>query len=148
MRFRAPISFACRAAAIIAAGFMGFVSSGGAAIAGPAWDGIKAEVYGSRALLDGSSVIKFEAPYRPDDVMAVPLSADVHLPKGQSIKSVSFIVDEKPSRVAAVFTLGGAREHAALTTYVRLNQQSDVRVVVEAVSGELYMSERLVKFAG
>mgnify|MGYP002784597904 CR=1 FL=1 len=120
----------------------------GAAVAGPAWDGIKAEVYGSRAVLDGSGIIKLSAPYRPDDVMAVPLSADVHLPKGQTIKSVSFIVDENPSPVAAVFELGTARDHAALTTYIRLNQQSDVRVVVEAAGGELYMVEQLVKFAG
>lgn len=120
----------------------------GVASAGPAWDGIKAEVFGSRAILEGASVIKFTAPYRPDDVMAVPLAADVHLPKGQSIKTVTFIVDENPSPVAAVFQMGGAREHAALTTFIRLNQQSDVRVVVEASNGELYMSEQLVKFAG
>lgn len=128
-----------------------FASSGltsAPALAGPTWDGIKAEVYGSRAIRDGASVIKLTAPYRPDDVMAVPLSADVHVPKGQIIKSVSFIVDENPSPVAAVFSLEEARDHASLTTYIRLNQQSDVRVVVETGAGELYMSEQLVKFAG
>jgi sulfur-oxidizing protein SoxY len=119
-----------------------------AAVAGPTWDGIKAEVYGARAILDGSSVVKLEAPYRPDNVMAVPLAADIHLPNGQAIKTVSFIVDENPSPVAAVFKLGDARPSAALTTYIRLNQQSDVRVVVETVQGELYMVEQLVKFAG
>ena len=118
------------------------------AVAGPAWDGIKAEVYGSRPILDGAAVIKLGAPYRPDDVMAVPLSADVHLLKGQSIKTVSFIVDENPSPVAAKFDLAGARDHAALTTFIRLNQQSDVRVVVETTGGELYMAEQHVKFAG
>lgn len=130
-------------------GFLVAVAVGGpGAVAGPTWDGIKAEVYGSRAILDGAPVIKFAAPYRPDDVMAVPLSADVHVPKGQSIKSVAFIVDENPSPVAAKFDLGGARDHAVLTTYIRLNQQSDVRVVVETMGGELYMIEQLVKFAG
>jgi len=130
-------------------GFLAAVTVGApGAIAGPTWDGIKAEVFGSRAILDGASVIKLGAPYRPDDVMAVPLSADVHLPKGQTIKTVSFIVDENPSPVAAKFDLGGARDHASLTTYIRLNQQSDVRVVVETTGGELYMSEQLVKFAG
>ncbi len=138
-----------RISAAFAAGFLVAVSiSSGAAVAGPTWEGIKAEVYGSRAILDGSAVVKLAAPYRPDDVMAVPLSADVHLPKGQTIKSVSFIVDENPSPVAARFDLAGARDHAALTTYIRLNQQSDVRVVVETAGGELYMTEQLVKFAG
>lgn len=135
--------------AAAAIGLLAVVTAGApSAIAGPAWDGIKSEVYGSRAILDGAAVIKFSAPYRPDDVMAVPLSADVHLPKGQTIKSVSFIVDENPSPVAARFDLAGARDHAALTTYIRLNQQSDVRVVVESTGGEIYMIEQLVKFAG
>jgi sulfur-oxidizing protein SoxY len=147
MRLSARFISACYAAAALAAFTAGVLGSSGA-FAGPAWDGIKAEVYGSRALLDGSAVIKFSAPYRPDDVMAVPLAADVHLPKGEAIKSVSFIVDENPSPVAAVFQVGGAREHVALTTYIRLNQQSDVRVVVESASGELFMVEQLVKFAG
>ncbi len=130
-------------------GFLSAVMVGApGAVAGPTWDGIKSEVYGSRAILDGAAVIKLGAPYRPDDVMAVPLSADVHLPKGQTIKTVSFIVDENPSPVAAKFDLAGARDHAALTTYIRLNQQSDVRVVVETTGGELYMAEQLVKFAG
>ena len=144
MRMSARFSSATAILGLLAA--VTFGASG--AVAGPAWDGIKAEVYGSRAILDGAAVIKLGAPYRPDDVMAVPLSADVHLPKGQAIKSVSFIVDENPSPVAAKFDLAGARDHAALTTYIRLNQQSDVRVVVETMGGELYMTEQLVKFAG
>lgn len=144
MRLSARLANAFLMAAALAAGLVG----SSAAFAGPTWDGIKAEVYGSRALLDGSPIIKLSAPYRPDNVMAVPLAADVQLPNGQSIKSVSFIVDENPSPVAAVFQMGSAREHASLTTYIRLNQQSDVRVVVETASGELYMVEQLVKFAG
>ncbi len=147
MRLSARYVSACQAAVALAAFTAGVLGSS-AAFAGPAWDGIKAEIYGSRALLDGSAVIELTAPYRPDDVMAVPLAADVRLPKGQSIKSVSFVVDENPSPVAAVFQIGGAREHAALTTYIRLNQQSDVRVVVKSATGELYMVEQLVKFAG
>ena len=116
--------------------------------ASPIWDGIRSEVYGQREIRDGAAFIKFEAPYRPEDVMAVPLTADVHVPKGQTIKSVSFIVDKNPSPVAAVFQLSGARDRAALGTHIRLNEQSDVRVVVETVAGDLYMVERLVKFAG
>ncbi len=69
-------------------------------------------------------------------------------PEGRTIKSVSFIVDENPSPVAAVFKMGAARSKLSLGTVIRLNQQSDVRVVAEANDGTLYMTERLVKFAG
>lgn len=115
---------------------------------GPIWDGLRKEVYGTRTIQDGASVITLKAPYRPDNVSFVPLEADVRLPKGEAIKSVSFIVDENPSPVAAIFNLGGARDHAAVTTHIRLNQQSDVHIVVETQKGDIYAVEQLVKFAG
>jgi sulfur-oxidizing protein SoxY len=120
----------------------------GSAEASQSWPGIEAEVYAGRALHDGLDVVTLKAPYRPDDNRSVPLSVEARFNDGRSIKSVTFIVDENPSPVAAVFRLGGARDHVALTTNIRLNQQSDVHIVVEASDGELYVTERLVKFAG
>jgi sulfur-oxidizing protein SoxY len=137
-------AFALKSAAVALAGLFSTVP----AIAGPTWDSIRAEVFGDRIIHDGQGVIALKAPYRPEDVRSVPLEADVKLPGGRTIKTVRFIVDENPSPVAAKFTLGGNRDHAALTTNIRLNQQSDVRIVVEANDGELYMAEQLVKFAG
>lgn len=120
----------------------------GAALATDSWPGIRAEVYAGRAINDGKGIVSLEAPYRPDNVTSVPLAADVKFADGRTVKKVFFIVDENPSPVAAVFKMGAARDHVALTTNIRLNQQSDVRVVVEASDGALYMAERLVKFAG
>lgn len=118
------------------------------ALAGPTWDGIRAEVFGERPISEGTGVIQLKAPYRPDDVRSVPLEADIKLPAGQQIRTVRFIVDENPSPVAAKFTLGQGRDRIALTTNIRLNQQSDVRIVVETTDGQLYMAGQLVKFAG
>lgn len=112
------------------------------------WPGIHAEAFGARAIQDGTGIVKLTAPYRPDDVRSVPLTADITLSDGRTIRSVSFVVDENPSPVAAVFTLGEDRNRAHITTNIRLDQQSDVRVVVEASDGALYMAEQLVKFAG
>lgn len=119
-----------------------------AAWAGPTWDGIRAEVYGTRPIQTGGGQVTLEAPYRPEDVRSVPLAADIRLPEGETIKSVAFIVDENPSPVAAVYTLGEGRNAVHLSANIRLNQQSDVRVVVETAAGRLLMAERLVKFAG
>ncbi len=118
------------------------------ALASESWPGIRAEVFGTRTLHDGRGLIKLTAPYRPEDVRSVPLAIEAKLANGRTIRSVSFIVDENPSPVAAVFKLGGGRDRVALTTNIRLNQQSDVHIVVEASDGELYMVEQLVKFAG
>ena len=116
--------------------------------ASEAWPGIRAEVFGSRTIHDGRGLVTLKAPYRPDDVRSVPLEAEARLADGRTVTSVTFIVDENPSPVAAVFRLGGSRDRVALTTNIRLNQQSDVRVIVEASDGELLMAELLVKFAG
>lgn len=112
------------------------------------WPGIHAEAFGARPMEDGTGIVKLTAPYRPDDVRSVPLTADVTMSDGRTILSVSFVVDENPSPVAAVFTLGEDRNRARITTNIRLDQQSDVRVVVEVSDGTFYMAQRLVKFAG
>ncbi len=120
----------------------------GAGLASDSWPGIHAEAFTNRPIQDGQGVVKLSAPYRPDDVRSVPLSADITLPAGRMIKAVSFVVDENPSPVAAVFRLSKGRTKAHLGTNIRLDQQSDVRVIVEANDGTLYMANQLVKFAG
>ena len=141
-------SFRWRRAVVGFALAAGLAASALPAPASESWPGVRAEVFGARTLHDGRGLIKLTAPYRPEDVRSVPIAVEAKLANGRTIKSVSFIVDENPSPVAAVFKLGGARERVALATNIRLNQQSDVRVVVEASDGELYMVEQLVKFAG
>jgi sulfur-oxidizing protein SoxY len=119
-----------------------------AADASQSWPGIQAEVYAGKTLHDGRGVITLKAPYRPDDVRSVPLEADAKFVDGRTISTVTFIVDENPSPVAAAFRMAGSRPSVHLLTHIRLDQQSDVRVVVEASDGTLYMVEQLVKFAG
>lgn len=112
------------------------------------WDGIRKEVFGERVIHSGIGKVHIEAPYRPEDLRAVPFSVDAKLPDGRTIKTVTFIVDENPSPIAAVFHMHQARDHARIAIKFRLNAQSQVRAVVEASDGTLYMSEQLVKFAG
>ena len=47
-----------------------------------------------------------------------------------------------------MFDIGGKRDRLKLATLMRLNAATDVRVIVEASDGALYMAERFVKFAG
>ena len=116
--------------------------------AGEAWDSIREEVYGTRQMHDGSRVIKLEAPYRPDDVMQTRLHTNITLGRGQTIKTIAFVVDNNPSPVAARFTLGQKRRQANFATNIRLNEASDVHVVVETERGKLYVVEQHIKFAG
>jgi sulfur-oxidizing protein SoxY len=134
------------AAAIVAAIIA--ITASTSAIAGSAFDGFKSDIFGPRAINDGRGIVAIKAPYRPDDVRAVPFEVDARLSDGRTIRAVTFIVDNNPSPVVAAFKLGPGREKVALAIKFRLNQQSDIRAVVEASDGQLYMTTQLVKFAG
>lgn len=120
----------------------------GSALAGSTWNGLRSEVFGTRPIEDGAGTIAIKAPYRPDDVRAVPISIEARLPLGRTIKAVTLIVDENPSPVAAAFKFSGERGSVGLATKVRLNQESFVRAVVEDDQGRLSMVSTLIKFAG
>ncbi len=125
----------------------------GTASAETAFDGFRSEVFGNRPILDskasdGRAIVTLKAPYRPDDVRAVPLSVEARLSDGRTISKITFIVDNNPSPVVAAFDLGPDRNAASIAIKFRMNQQSDVRAVVEASDGTLYMAAQLVKFAG
>lgn len=118
------------------------------AVAGPTWDGLKADIFGARAIQDGDGVVELSAPMRPADQSAVPVSVAARFSDGRTIRSVRIIVDENPSPLAAVFTIGGQRPQVRLGASFRFNSATDVRAVIEASDGQLYMAERHVRFAG
>jgi len=117
------------------------------ALAG-SWDEIRNSVYGTRAIEDGHGVVTLEAPGRPEDMRTVPISATAAFKDGRTVKSVSFLIDENPTPVVAVFHMGGARDSVWLKSNFRVDRQSDVRAIVEASDGKLYMVSQLIKFAG
>jgi sulfur-oxidizing protein SoxY len=117
-------------------------------VADSVFDELRPAVFGTRAILDGRDVVSLKAPYRPEDIRAVPLDVEAAFKDGRTVKSVTLIVDNNPSPVAASFKFGPGREKVSLGIKFRLNQQSDVRAVVEASDGSLYMIQQLVKFPG
>lgn len=119
-----------------------------AAHAGSAWDEIRAAVFAGRTVNPAGDVIVLTAPNRPLDQRAVPIEVEARFADGRSVRAVTLIVDQNPTPVAAQFDIGGKREHLKLSTLLRLNAATDVRVIVEASDGQLYMAERFVKFAG
>ncbi|MBL8564166.1 MAG: quinoprotein dehydrogenase-associated SoxYZ-like carrier [Hyphomicrobiaceae bacterium] len=147
-------SAGCRllaAAIALAAGVAGFVApSAPVALAAgmSTWDGLRPEVFGTRRIDSGLGVVTLKAPFRPEDQRAVPVGIEARFIDGRTVKSVTLIVDENPSPVAAVFTLATEKNQVALKTNIRLNQETHVRAIVEASDGKLYMVSQLVRFAG
>ena len=119
-----------------------------AAHAGSAWDEIRAAVFAGRTVNPAGEAVVLTAPNRPLDQRAVPIDVETRFADGRSVRSVTLIVDQNPTPVAARFDIGGDREHFHLATKLRLNAGTDVRAIVEASDGKLYMAERFVRFAG
>jgi len=116
--------------------------------AGPAWDEIRSSVFAGRAIAPAGEAVQINAPFRPQDQRAVPIEVEAKFADGRSVRSLTLIVDENPSPIAARFDFDGKREHVHLATRLRLNAATDVRAIVEASDGQLYMAERHVRFAG
>jgi len=134
-------------AGLIFAG-VAFASASASAGSGTIWDEIKGSVYGNKKIEDGRGIVSIDAAARPEDMRRVPISVDAGFKDGRTVKTVTFIIDENPTPVVAVFHMGGSREQVSLKPEFRVNQQSDIRAVVEASDGKLYMVSQLVKFAG
>jgi sulfur-oxidizing protein SoxY len=116
--------------------------------AGKAWDEIRAGVFAGRTIQPAGDLVALEAPFRPLDQRAVPIEVNAKIADGRSIRGITLIVDENPSPIAARFSFGGMRDEVHVATKLRLNAGTDVRAIVEASDGQLYMAERFVRFAG
>jgi sulfur-oxidizing protein SoxY len=124
------------------------IASAGPATAGSAWDELRPSIFGAKPVLDGRDLVAIKAPTRPEDLRAVPFDVETKFRDGRTVKAIHMIVDNNPAPVVAQFKFGPGRERVALQIKFRLNQQSDVRAIVEASDGQLYMTQQLVKFAG
>ncbi|MEL7047962.1 MAG: quinoprotein dehydrogenase-associated SoxYZ-like carrier [Pseudomonadota bacterium] len=112
------------------------------------WNDLKTDVYGSRAIIEDTDIVAFTAPFRPDDQTAVPVQVKAKFKDGRTIKRITVIIDENPSPVAADFDIGGQRSEVSLAAKFRLNRATNMRAVIEASDGQLYMASQFVRFAG
>ena len=117
-------------------------------LASDAWKEIRGSVYGDKPIEDGRGIITLTAPNRPDDMRVVPIGIAARVADGRSIKTISYIIDENPTPVVAVFHMGPGRDSVALNVNFRVDIQSDVRAVVETDDGRIYMVSQLIKYAG
>ncbi len=114
------------------------------------WQTIKETLYEDTELSDGSQWMSFETPYRALDAAIVPI--DLKMDRQQTdeeyVKSVTFIIDENPSPVVAVFNLTPKSGLADLSTRVRIDKYTFVRAIAEMNDGRHFMVANFVKAAG
>ncbi|KQT70099.1 quinoprotein dehydrogenase-associated SoxYZ-like carrier [Aureimonas sp. Leaf460] len=117
-----------------------------AAAAESAWPGLVTDVFDDRPMQDGAGIVTLEAPKRASDPAVVPVK--LTLDPARKIRKVTLVIDENPSPVAAVFTIGETSGLTEIETRVRVNAYTDIHAVAEAEDGTLYMVKQFVKAAG
>jgi sulfur-oxidizing protein SoxY len=114
-----------------------------------AWDDLRGMLYGDRAVADAPGMIEVAAPVRAHDAAVVPIEIAIRPPAGREVERFALIVDENPAPVAAEFEVGDALGHdIALSTRIRIDAYSNVRVVAELDDGTLHQTARFVKASG
>lgn len=113
------------------------------------WTSLKGDVFGERAILLDTGLVRIEAPKRAQDAAIVPVEIyiDPAMAPG-GVKSLTMVIDVNPSPVAATFQFGKDSGVTHLSTRVRVDDYSYLRAIVETQSGELHMSRTFVKASG
>ena len=115
---------------------------------GEAWEAVVAELYGERALLDGSRYISIDAPYRTDNDARTNLAAQIVAPAGAQLGKVTVVLDENPMPVSAVFALDRPQPSFYFDITMRVNGPTPLHVVAETTDGRLFVAETFVKTSG
>jgi sulfur-oxidizing protein SoxY len=140
-----------RAATLIAFAIVISWSSAPPSLAGEAedsWPEIANNAFNGRPLADGSELITLEMPARAEDAAVVPVTMRANLPPGdtRTLRSLTLVIDENPSPVAATFHVGPGV--TTISTRVRVNSFTHVHVVAELSDEKLYVVDTYVKASG
>jgi sulfur-oxidizing protein SoxY len=114
------------------------------------WNSIKGDIFKGRAVLDGAGLVILDAPRRAEDAAIVPIGMRVNLggDDQRTLKSLTLVIDENPVPVAGTFTVGPHSGVTSISTRVRVNSYSYVRLIAELSDGKLYGVKTFVKASG
>jgi sulfur-oxidizing protein SoxY len=115
------------------------------------WPKLRPGLFQERAIAeDGDQLIALEAPVRAEDAAVVPIAirARVDQTRERYVKAMYLVIDKNPAPLAAVFRLTPEVGRADIETRVRVEEYSNIRVVVEMNDGSLHMASRYVKASG
>ena len=114
------------------------------------WNNIKGDIFRDRPILDGAGLVMLDAPRRAEDAAIVPIGMRVNFggDDKRTLKSLTLVIDENPAPVAGIFTVGPHSGVTSISTRVRVDSYSYVRLVAELSDGKLYGVKTFVKASG
>ena len=114
------------------------------------WPIIKAQLFSPEQKIKNDNLITLITPVRAVNAAIVPIEIIANIAQSKSfyIEKIYFIVDNNPAPVVGVLTLSPINGLASLTTRIRINAYSPVRVITQTSDGQLHMSANFVKASG
>jgi sulfur-oxidizing protein SoxY len=115
------------------------------------WTRIRPSLFGQRSIAgDADQMIELVTPARAEDAAVVPVAIRTRLAQSPEryIKRLYLVIDKNPAPLAAVFNMSLETGRADIETRVRVEQYTDIRVVVEMNDDSLHMTSRYVKASG
>lgn len=116
-----------------------------------AWQQLKHDYFGQRVIRENATDLLFiEVPNKVEDAAIMPLtikSLAAQTPQ-HHIKTLHLIVDNNPQPYSAVFTLSPTLGAVNISTRIRMDNFSNVRVIAEMNDDSLHMLNRFVIASG
>lgn len=111
------------------------------------WEAMRFDVLGDVTPVEDEARLTLEAPFRSHDPAVVPVQLRQPAGAADVIEELTLVIDENPSPVAAVFTMGKAMHPLDMEIRVRVNAYSNIRAVAK-VGDDYVMAGRYVRAAG
>lgn len=117
----------------------------------PIWPSLKTSYFGDKEIRDNADdLLVLEAPKRAEDAAIVPISIKSLVPQtaNKYIKNIHVIIDNNPMPYSANFQLSPDLGTVDISTRMRIDEYTYVRVIAEMNDGSLHMVSRFVKASG
>ena len=112
------------------------------------WIELKQSIFGDKEIKNGDGVIELSTPKRAPDGAFVPINFKTSELKNDNISKVHLVIDMNPSPYSGSFTFNNNINKIDLSTRIRLDAYSDVRVIAETKKGDYFMAANFVKASG
>lgn len=114
------------------------------------WALVRSQLFGDKPIADDGAYASLVAPVRAEDAALVPIDIHLAVPAddARGVRSLTLVVDENPSPLVARFSFEDGQKAFDISTRIRVNSYSYVRIVTETSDGALHMSKSFVKAAG
>jgi sulfur-oxidizing protein SoxY len=112
-----------------------------------AWPYIKERMFKDKVIKE-VNFLKIDGPKRASSGAQVPINIKLTRESGVEINKLILIIDSNPVQKAATYHLTSNTQELDLSTRIRMETDSFVRVVGEDSDGKLYMSKVAIRASG